>query len=81
MTEAHIRYFAAARQALRRSEESLSGADSLADIVKRLSTRDPAIARLLSHCSFLVDGTRREPDHAPLPDGAVVDVLPPFAGG
>ncbi|MDR2975163.1 MAG: MoaD/ThiS family protein [Propionibacteriaceae bacterium] len=81
MSEARLRYFAAARQALGISEECLSGANGLAGLIEHLSARSPAIAQLLSRCSFLVDGRRREPDRTPLPDGAVVDVLPPFAGG
>jgi sulfur-carrier protein len=35
---------------------------------------------VLGICSFLVDNLRAEPA-TPLTDGAVVDALPPFAGG
>ena len=36
---------------------------------------------VLERCSLLVDGSRTGEPASPLPDGAVVDVLPPFAGG
>jgi molybdopterin converting factor small subunit len=35
---------------------------------------------VLEVAALLVDGQTVD-DHAALPDGAVVDVLPPFAGG
>ena len=43
----------------------------------------PSLDRVLGASSLLVDGTavRREDATHPLPAGAVVDVLPPFAGG
>ena len=39
-----------------------------------------ALARVLTVASFLVDGVRTSRD-AVLPDGATIEVLPPFAGG
>jgi hypothetical protein len=36
---------------------------------------------VLTACSFLVDGTSTRDRALALPPGAVVDVLPPFAGG
>lgn len=42
------------------------------------SGTDPA--RVLGRCSFLLDGEPVEED-ATLRNGAVLDVLPPFAGG
>ena len=45
-----------------------------------LSSDYPALGGILPRCAVLVDG-RRHDDDAPLPEGAVVDVLPPFAGG
>jgi len=49
--------------------------------VAALASRGPALARVLSVSSFLVDGTVCRSATAALPDGATVDVLPPFAGG
>ena len=40
----------------------------------------PDLATVLPVCSVLVDGLATEPAD-PLPAGAVVEVLPPFAGG
>jgi molybdopterin converting factor small subunit len=37
--------------------------------------------RVLTACSFLVDGTQARDRATALSPGAVVDVLPPFAGG
>jgi molybdopterin converting factor small subunit len=40
----------------------------------------PALAAMSEVAAFLVDGVQAG-DSTPLPDGAEVDVLPPFAGG
>jgi molybdopterin converting factor small subunit len=40
-----------------------------------------ALARVLAACSLLLDGLAVHERGAELPDGATVDVLPPFAGG
>ena len=48
----------------------------------QVQARHP-IARVVAACSLLVDGEsvrRDDTDHA-LPAGAVIDLLPPFAGG
>ena len=53
----------------------------LAAAVARHGARLDEVVR---RSSFLVDGTpvgRRDPADVRLPDGAVVEVLPPFAGG
>jgi sulfur-carrier protein len=42
--------------------------------------QQPALAPVLEVAALLVDGQTVD-EHAPLVDGAVVDVLPPFAGG
>ncbi|HLL37727.1 MAG TPA: MoaD/ThiS family protein [Streptomyces sp.] len=39
------------------------------------------LERVLTACSFLVDGTQTRDRSLALQPGAVVDVLPPFAGG
>lgn len=77
-----VRYFAAARAAAGRSEEQLPAGATLADLTTTLVDRHgPHLAKVLAVSSFLVDGTAcRDADRA-LPDAAVVDVLPPFAGG
>ena len=40
----------------------------------------PALARVFSVATFLLDGSRSGRD-APLADGVTIEVLPPFAGG
>jgi len=76
----HVRYFAGARSAAGLPEEKIVAA-SLEELVAALASRGPALARVLSVSSFLVDGTVCRSATAALPDGATVDVLPPFAGG
>ncbi len=79
-----LRYWAGARQAAGTPEESVTAATLAVALGVARSTRDAEFARVLGICSFLVDeqpvGTR-DPGSVELVDGAVVDVLPPFAGG
>ncbi len=47
-------------------------------------TRDARLRAILARSSFLIDGLpvgTRAPDAVMLSDGAVIEVLPPFAGG
>ena len=76
-----VRYWAGARAAAGRAEESID-ARTVGDLLAAIEVR-PALARVLGASSLLVDGTavRREDRTHLLPPGAVVDVLPPFAGG
>jgi molybdopterin synthase sulfur carrier subunit len=76
-----VRYFAAARAAAGVTEEKVA-ADSLAALVEAVvSLHGERLARVLTACSFLVDGVSRRDPTVPLEPGATVDVLPPFAGG
>jgi len=76
-----VRYFAGARAAAGRSEEKVA-ADTLEDLVRTLTaTHGEPLARVLTAASFLVDGVTCHIRSAPIPDGATIDVLPPFAGG
>ncbi|TCM47066.1 MoaD/ThiS family protein [Kribbella sp. VKM Ac-2568] len=79
MPEVTIRYFAAARAAAGEST-SIAEAVSIKDLVGTVSAGRPELARVLGICTFLLDGERVEED-APLREGALVDALPPFAGG
>ena len=81
-----IRYWAAAKAAAGTAEEPYQAAtlaDALAQARERHGDR-PEFIRVLSNCSFLVDGnpvgTRDHGDVA-LAEGGTVEVLPPFAGG
>jgi molybdopterin synthase sulfur carrier subunit len=73
-----VRYYAGARAAAGVSEESLPAGITLADIGEG---RGDHLRKVLSSASFLVNGLAWHDRAAPLPAGATVDVLPPFAGG
>jgi sulfur-carrier protein len=82
-----LRYWAAAKQAAGVAEERVDSVGTLAELLAaavRLHPDDGAFARVLARCSFLVDGDpvgKRSHEAVLLPDGAVVEALPPFAGG
>ena len=81
-----VRYFAAARDGAGTAEEELAvpaGAPLAAVLAAAVGAHGgPAgrLAQVLPRCSLLLDGLRADPQ-VPAPDGAVLDVLPPFAGG
>jgi molybdopterin converting factor small subunit len=74
-----VRFFAAAEEAVGAAELRTAATD-LGALRAELGAGHPALAAILPRCSVLVDGARVN-DSEPLIDGAVVDVLPPFAGG
>ncbi|OJU38640.1 MAG: molybdopterin synthase sulfur carrier subunit [Microbacterium sp. 69-10] len=76
---ARVRFFAAAEEAVGSSELTVD-ATTLAALTARLRGDHPALAEILPRCSVLVDGARVD-ESWPLTADAVVDVLPPFAGG
>lgn len=77
-----VRYFAGARAAAGRAEERLAAGRTLDDVLEELVGRHgERLARVLGAASFLVDGVTCRDRRAPLPAGATIDVLPPFAGG
>jgi molybdopterin converting factor small subunit len=73
-----VRYWAGARRAAGVDEERLD-ATTVGEVRAALARRGE-LATLSQVVSFLVDGTPSS-DTTVLPEGAVVDVLPPFAGG
>ena len=76
-----VRYFAAARDAAGCPEEWADDASTVGELVAGLGARHgKPLTMVLARCSVLVDGRRAAPDAA-VPAGAVVDLLPPFAGG
>jgi sulfur-carrier protein len=79
-----VRYFAAARAAAGVEVETVtvpSGAtvDILLKTVR--GTHGDDLARVLDRCSFLLDEVAVRDRELSLHDGALLDVLPPFAGG
>jgi molybdopterin synthase sulfur carrier subunit len=76
-----VRYFAGARAASGVDTETREAA-SLEDLVGQIvDAHGEKLERVLTACSFLVDGTATRDRASSLAPGAVVDVLPPFAGG
>ena len=76
-----VRWFAAARAAAGVDTEQRS-AETLDELVRTLAeAHGDKLARVLPACSYLVDGTTTRDRALALSPGAVVDVLPPFAGG
>jgi len=78
-----VRYWAAAKAAAGVAEEPFEAA-TLGELVKKITPRNAELARVLGRSSFLIDGNpagKRDLDSIELPDGATVEVLPPFAGG
>ena len=76
-----VRYFAGARAAVGVDTETRAAA-TLEDLVAQIvDAHGERLERVLTACSFLVDGTSTRDRALALAPGAVVDVLPPFAGG
>ena len=76
-----VRYFAGARAAAGIPAEPIEAA-SLDDLTQVLAARHgERLAVVLKAASYLVDGLACHDRQALLPDGATIDVLPPFAGG
>jgi molybdopterin synthase sulfur carrier subunit len=81
-----VRYWAAAKQAAGIAEEDLAAgtlAEALAAVLARHG-EDPDLKTVLARSSFLIDGERaggKGLEGVTLAEGAVIEVLPPFAGG
>jgi sulfur-carrier protein len=87
MTMVTVRYFAGARAAAGVTQETLDEqllppGGTLAQLTKLLAERHGQRLRtVLGVASFLVDGVSWRDHDRDLPVDAVIDVLPPFAGG
>jgi sulfur-carrier protein len=87
-----LRYWAAAKEAARTAEETVS-AGTLAEALAAArgkaeggpgAGQDSRLRAVLARSSFLIDGTpvgSRAPEAVVLTDASVIEVLPPFAGG
>jgi sulfur-carrier protein len=81
-----VRYWAAAKHAAGVAEETFT-ACTLAEALSQVRARHsgtPELAAVLARSSFLVDGEQAGNGPAGevrLSEGAVIEVLPPFAGG
>jgi sulfur-carrier protein len=80
-----LRYWAAAKEAAGVAEQKVT-ADTLAIALAQAGgpgTRS-RLSPVLERSSFLINGLpvgRRAPESVQLSEGAVIEVLPPFAGG
>lgn len=74
-----VRLYAGARAAAGTGEVQVA-AGEVQGVLAELTERFEALARVLPACTLLVDGERVEAP-ARLADHAVLEVLPPFAGG
>ena len=75
-----VRYWAGARAAAGVEGDVVPAPATVGALVDALATSRPGLVDVLPVCSVLVDGLAASGDD-PLPPGAVVEVLPPFAGG
>ena len=76
-----VRYFAAAAEAAGVHTEALA-ARTVGELREAMvAAHGGDLERVLTRCAVLVDGLRLQNDAAPLADGDLADVLPPFAGG
>ena len=92
MTIVTLRYWAAAKDAAGIAEETVT-AETLAEALAAAggqaghgghAGQDSRLRAVLARSSFLIDGTpvgTRAPESVMLTDAAVIEVLPPFAGG
>jgi sulfur-carrier protein len=79
-----VRYFAAARAAAGVETEDVDvPPGATVDILLKTmrASHGDDLGRVLDRCSFLLDEIAVRDRDLPLRDGALVDVLPPFAGG
>ncbi|MCA1674661.1 MAG: MoaD/ThiS family protein [Actinobacteria bacterium] len=84
MPDVTVRYFAAARAAAGVESERLELGDGagVGDALDEVSRRHgEELTRVLARCSFLLDSVAVRDRSTPVPAGAELDVLPPFAGG
>jgi len=87
VTVVTLRYWAAAKEAAGVGQEEFESASTLAELLASALQRrapDRRLARVLASCAYLVDGDpvgTRQHGAVVLAPGAVVEALPPFAGG
>lgn len=78
-----VRYWAAAKEAAGVADEKVD-ASTLAEALAAAGAKSTRLSQVLARSSFLVNGEpagKRPPESITLADDAVVEVLPPFAGG
>jgi sulfur-carrier protein len=86
MAKVTIRYWAAAKEAAGVAEESVDAITLRDALDAAIASRRPdtRLATVMARSSFLVNADpvgRADKESIALDDGAVIEVLPPFAGG
>jgi molybdopterin synthase sulfur carrier subunit len=86
MAKVTIRYWAAAKEAAGMAEESVDAATLRDALNAAVAGRKPGnrLATVIARSSFLVNADpvgRKAAESIVLAEGAVIEVLPPFAGG
>lgn len=86
MAKVTIRYWAAAREAAGMPEESLEAISLAGALDAAVARRGPGtrLPEIFARSSFLIDANpvgRAARESIMLGDDAVIEVLPPFAGG
>ena len=86
MAKVTIRYWAAAKEAAGMAEESLDAMTLRDALNAAVASRRPdnRLATVIARSSFLVNADpagRAATESIVLDEGAVIEVLPPFAGG
>ena len=79
-TSVTVRYWAGARAAAGVDSDVLRGCRTVAEAVAGVDALHPGLAAVTAVSTLLLDGRATHRDHD-LPDGSVLEVLPPFAGG
>jgi molybdopterin synthase sulfur carrier subunit len=74
-----VRYWAAARAATGVPSDVVSGS-TVDEVVTAAVALHPDLGPVAAVATFLLDGTAAG-GNRPVPSGATVEVLPPFAGG
>jgi molybdopterin converting factor small subunit len=77
--EVTVRYWAAARAAAGVPSDVVRGS-TVEQVVAAAVALHPDLRPVVAVATFLVDGAAAAPER-PVPGGATVEVLPPFAGG
>lgn len=76
-----VRYFAAAAEAMGADREQASGT-TVTEVLSFLERRHgPHVRDIADRCTIMVDGQRIADHSHAVSEAAIVDLLPPFAGG
>jgi molybdopterin synthase sulfur carrier subunit len=75
-----VRYWAGARAAAGVESDVVEGRSTVADVVAAVDAFHPGLGAVTAVSTLLLDGRAAHRDQH-VPDGSVLEVLPPFAGG